>query len=124
MFRIARSVAVDHLRRRAQDELPAEFSDEAVDEDDTTAEQVLGLWLRTMVDTLPAPYREAVRLIDLEARGQREVAERLGMSYSGLEARVQRGRAQLRAALLRCCDVEFDARGHVVDWRKRDGECR
>jgi RNA polymerase sigma-70 factor, ECF subfamily len=124
VFRITRSVAVDHLRRRRPAaELPAEIPDDTVEHDDGAPEQILGLWLRMMIETLPEPYREAVRLVDLEGHSQRDVALRLGMSYSGLKSRVQRGRAQLRAALVRCCEVELDARGHVIDWHKRRNDC-
>jgi RNA polymerase sigma-70 factor, ECF subfamily len=124
VFRIARSVAVDHLRRRRSPaELPPDLSDDSGEDDDNLPERILGAWLRTMIDTLPEPYREAVRLVDLEGHSQREIAERLGLSYSGLKSRVQRGRAQLRAVLLRCCDVELDGRGRVIDWHRRGGDC-
>jgi RNA polymerase sigma-70 factor (ECF subfamily) len=76
-----------------------------------------------MIDTLPPPDREALTLTELEGLSQREAAERLGMSYSGLKSRVQRGRAKLRAVLDRCCEVELDPRGAVITFRPRGNGC-
>jgi len=53
-----------------------------------------------------------------------ELAERLGLSVSGAKSRVQRGREQLKQALLDCCQFEFDRRGRVIDCAPRnDGGC-
>jgi RNA polymerase sigma-70 factor, ECF subfamily len=42
-------------------------------------------------------------------------AQELGVSLSTMKSRVQRGRAQLREALDRCCAISLDVRGHVTD---------
>ena len=47
-------------------------------------------------------------------------AECLGLSLPGAKSRVQRGRARLRAMLLRCC--ETDRRGRVIAFETRDGK--
>ena len=62
----------------------------------------------------PSPYREAITLTELEGRTQREAAEMLGISLSGMKSRVQRGRAKLRAMLEACCEIAVDARGKVI----------
>ena len=77
-----------------------------------------------MVRQLPADYREAIELTELEGLTQVAVAERLGLSVSGMKSRVQRGRARLRAMLLRCCEIELDRRGRLVAFEPRDGEDR
>jgi RNA polymerase sigma-70 factor (ECF subfamily) len=53
---------------------------------------------------------------------QAAAAERLGLSVPGAKSRVQRGRARLRAMLLRCCQIETDRRGRVVAFETRDGQ--
>jgi hypothetical protein len=37
---------------------------------------------------------------------------------------VQRGRAALREVVEACCRVDFDRRGQVLDWERREGGCR
>lgn len=49
-------------------------------------------------------------------------AERLGLSVPGAKSRVQRGRACLRAMLLRCCEIETDRRGRVVTFETHDAK--
>jgi RNA polymerase sigma-70 factor (ECF subfamily) len=56
-----------------------------------------------------------MKLADIEALSQQEVADRTGISLSGAKSRVQRARQQLREMILDCCKVERDARGNVVD---------
>ena len=47
----------------------------------------------------------------------------LGLSVSGMKARVQRGRQQLRDLLLECCEVQLDRRRQVTDVRSRGAAC-
>ena len=118
VWRVARNVWIDHLRRAggAPGELEAE--PEVQDHGEEAQATVAG-WLSGFVAELPDPYREALELAELEGLTQAEVAARTGLSLSGVKSRVQRGRAQLRAALLRCCAFEFDRRGGLVGWSRR-----
>jgi RNA polymerase sigma-70 factor (ECF subfamily) len=43
-----------------------------------------------MVDALPDTYREALRLTEYGRLSQKELSERLGISFSGAKSRVQR----------------------------------
>jgi RNA polymerase sigma-70 factor (ECF subfamily) len=83
-------------------------------EDDGAVAREVAQYLAFFVAALPSPYREAITLTELEGRTQREAAEILGISLSGMKSRVQRGRAKLRAMLEACCEVAVDARGKVV----------
>ncbi|MCA9715975.1 MAG: sigma-70 family RNA polymerase sigma factor, partial [Myxococcales bacterium] len=137
---IARNVVADHYRRGSGRAAARTVGDEAVDpvaqargelalgkqpaldpESHEAREQHarLAQWLGAVVRELPPRYREAIELVDFEGLSQREAAERLGLSHSGLKSRVQRGRALLRRALERCCDVELDRRGRVYDFKAR-----
>jgi RNA polymerase sigma-70 factor (ECF subfamily) len=54
---------------------------------------------------------------------QKDAAEMLGISVSGMKSRVQRGRQQIREMLLACCEIALDPRGHVVSYgRRADGK--
>ena len=124
LYRIARNVVADHHRRGVGTEpLPSADSigdDVMPDHDETRA---LSRCVRPMVERLPEPYREAVLLAELEGLPQVELAERLGLSRSGAKSRVQRGRALLKAMILRCCDVDLDRRGNVVAYEQRSRSC-
>jgi RNA polymerase sigma-70 factor (ECF subfamily) len=75
--------------------------------------------LGSMLDALAPAERELLRRVDAEGGSQAELAAELGLSASGLRARVQRARARLRAAFVSCCDLERDAHGAVIDWNVR-----
>ena len=122
VFQIARNVIIDHYRRQRPtsdllETLPS--SDEL--EDDTA--QRLAASLARMVDCLPAKYREALVLTDLQGLSQPALAERLGLSVSGAKSRVQRGRERLKAMLLDCCHVELDRTGQVLSYEARCPAC-
>ncbi len=90
--------------------------------DHSVHEEVL-TWLRPMADELPPKYRDPLLLADFDGRPQREVAERLGLSLSGAKSRVQRARKLLGEHLRRCCELELDPDGEVIDFRRRECDC-
>ena len=124
LTRVAANAVVDHQRaaRRvrpvgvAAADGPAEGAPSA---EPDRALVTLAHGLAGMVDALPAPYAEAVRLVNLEGAGHAQVAARLGLSVSGVKSRVQRGRRLLAASVRDCCRVQLDARGAVVHWERR-----
>ena len=120
VFRIARNVVTDHFRGRRN---PIETFDEQTTPvpggDEAELENELGSCAANMVAEPPARYREAFRLVELEGATQAEAAQRLGLSVSGANSRVQRGRTQLKQMLLACCHIGFDRRGMPADWEPR-----
>ncbi|MDJ0941841.1 MAG: sigma-70 family RNA polymerase sigma factor [Kiloniellales bacterium] len=125
MLRLAANAVTDHHRRRdvekralsrARIEFVTEAAAEAADEGAT---EEIGHCLRPLVEALPARYREALLLTEIEGLTRAEAALRLGLSPSGMKSRVQRGRAKLKQALLRCCEIRTDRRGGVLDYRRR-----
>jgi RNA polymerase sigma-70 factor, ECF subfamily len=92
-----------------------QLSDNAMEEPDARHE--LAQCLRPFIDSLPDHYREAVELSELRGLSQRETADRLGLSLSGAKSRVQRARQRLEELVLACCQVEFDSRGEIMDYR-------
>ncbi len=75
--------------------------------------------MEPMLGEVPEPYREAVTLTEVEGMTQKDAAEKLGVSVSGMKSRVQRGRGKLKDVILDCCEVELDRRGGLVDYRRR-----
>lgn len=131
MLKVAGNAVADHYRRnasrqRALSALQAELSlGPSLAESETSPENAtreISRCLEPMIRGLPAHYREALLLTDLQGVTQREAARHLGLSLSGMKSRVQRGRARLKQSLLRCCALRTDSRGSVLDYRPRAGK--
>jgi RNA polymerase sigma-70 factor, ECF subfamily len=132
LSRVAYTAAADHMRDRQRHPVPRHPSDASTETEETAlhgagsgseAKDLIAAVLRPFVDRLPDTYREAVMLSELDGLPHAVVAERLGLSVSGVKSRVQRGRAQVRAMLERCCEIALDARGAPVSCELRpDGD--
>jgi RNA polymerase sigma-70 factor (ECF subfamily) len=121
LFRIARSVVVDHHRRR-RDHAELDAEDEPpVEEPETNFNAEMAQGVRSMMAALPEEDRSALELTEVDGISQRELALRSGLSPSGARSRVQRGRQLLEAVVRACCDYEVDRRGNVVTCSPRPG---
>jgi len=122
LYQITRNAMVDYYRLQKPSEA---VSDDLIhgdmEEDANRAQRELARCLVPLLDELSDPYRHALRLAEFEGATQREVASELGLSLSGAKSRVQRARKMLRGVLLKCCRVELDPRGGVVDYETREG---
>ncbi|MFO0745528.1 MAG: sigma-70 family RNA polymerase sigma factor [Myxococcota bacterium] len=137
VYQVARSAIADQRRAAARHPLaePSESDDASAGpaaepataavepgvepEDDDAVAHEFARYVAPFVAMLPSPYREALTLTELEGLTQKEAAELLGISLSGMKSRVQRGRAKLREALEACCEIALDARGRIVGYSPR-----
>lgn len=125
LYRIARSAVGDHFRAEKRVRQLAEAGEtpglpSAPDESeqkDLTEE--FSACIPRMLDVLPEKYRQALYLTEIEGLSQKELAERLNISYSGAKSRVQRGREKLREVLLECCYIHTDVYGNIIDYGDR-----
>lgn len=125
VYRIAEHALADHLRMRARH--PIATDHEAGLEADTTGadavehalEGELAECVALFVARLASPYREAITLTELQGLTQKDAAEMLGLSLSGMKSRVQRGRERIRRMFEECCEISLDARGRVLDCTPR-----
>lgn len=124
VYRIAHSTIVDHARRRARTPplAPAEAAETslaAAEEPEDRLQPDLAECVALFVSRLPSPYREAMTLTELEGLTQKESADMLGVTLSGLKSRVQRGREKIRNMFEQCCEISVDRRGHVTSCEPR-----
>ena len=123
VFQVARHAVTDQYRARQRHPLAhgdaPERPIEEPDVDEESAEKRLAMYVAPFVAILPEPYRTALTLTELEGMTQKEAAEALGVSLSGMKSRVQRGREKLRASLEQCCAIALDARGNVIEVEPR-----
>jgi RNA polymerase sigma-70 factor, ECF subfamily len=119
VYRIAARAIADHRRARTRHPLSPSDGDAADEpagaqaEPDLEAELVECVAL--FVARLPSPYREAITLTELGGLTQKDAAEMLGISTSGMKSRVQRGRERIRTMFEQCCEISVDCRGHVTE---------
>lgn len=129
VYGIARRTIADHGRARARHPLPIRepspgdgsgLEPGAPQEDENRLlEAALTECVALFAARLKTPQREAITLTELEGLTQREAAEVMGVSLSGMKSRVQRGRQRLRRMFDSCCDVTLDARGRVLECTPR-----
>lgn len=125
VYRIAEHAVADFTRAHATvstfrtvDEPMAPEPDPSVECQNLQAD--LGECVALFVARLPSPYREAITLTELEGLTQKDAAEMLGISLSGMKSRVQRGREKIRDMFEECCKISVDCRGRVVECEARD----
>lgn len=107
LLRLARNVAIDHLR--ANRVTPAE---NAVDPDDGRAADLNRSQLvREALASLPAVQREVVVLRYLVGLSPGEIADRMGRSESSIHGLHHRGRRALQRELERVDSAPFTRRG-------------
>jgi RNA polymerase sigma-70 factor (ECF subfamily) len=128
-YRVARNATIDYYRSRASaketstapGDLPDHLATDSGDQDDLGRAE-LARCLDPLVQRLPEPYRDALRMTDLGELSQVDAARALGLSVPGMKSRVQRARAQVRDLLTSCCEVALDDRRRIAEV-KRTGAC-
>ena len=131
VYRIAANAIADHYRRPARREFASGYASDVpepdpvveVDRGPDELRRELAACLAPLTERLPSLYREALEMTEFDGMSQVDAAAALGLSVSGMKARVQRGRHQLRDLLLECCEVQLDRRRQVTDVRSRGGAC-
>lgn len=118
LFRMANNIVLDRVRadhramrrqRRWLDDgqdgggpAPDDRADLAEAVDDSIAREQEAAILQTAIAALPDGAARALRLYRFEEMGQGEIAQRLGISRSGVEKHLALAMKHLRAALVNC----------------------
>ena len=127
IYRIATNTAADWMRspsfRRAIEWVPldvpfnGEQAEHAAEEhgrmplaDHALVRREMNQCIRQVVDGLPADYRDAITLSDIEGLKNAEIAEKLGVSVDTVKIRLHRARGMLRKAMEIRCDLYRDER--------------
>ncbi len=111
MFQITRNSIMDYFREKKK----------IIEEDLTQIEEAynefndcVSTCIIQLMQTLPGPYREALELVETKMISQTIAARQLGISYSGLKSRVQRGRQMLKEKMIEYYRVQTDGYGNVI----------
>jgi RNA polymerase sigma-70 factor (ECF subfamily) len=123
--RIARNVAIDHLRRGAA----APVATRPLDDEDATVvareadpeRRVIRAEMRScivnLVRTLPERDADVIVLGDLRGLKDQEVADALGITLGAAKICLHRARARLRRMMNRSCELYRDEDGLACDRR-------
>jgi RNA polymerase sigma-70 factor (ECF subfamily) len=124
LYKITRNAIIDFYRsRRPMEALPEWLAQPQAGSEEKNRRE-LSSCLAPMIQQLPEKYRQAVQLSEIEGMTQKEIAEREGISLSGAKSRVQRARELLKTMIHDCCKVEMNAMNQLVDYDKRDTDCK
>ena len=123
IYRITHNSIIDYFRKKNYD--LNEFNEnydipdtkDKFNENDRTSE--LAECVVPFINKLPAIYKEALTLTELKNYSQLELAEHLGISYSGAKSRVQRAKIKLKELFEDCCNISYDKYGNIMDYKSR-----
>lgn len=118
IYQVTRNEIISHFRKIKFNSAPEETQAEEFIDETLTSE--LTACINPFLNTLPEKYKQAVILADIENIPQKEIAEQLGISYSGTKSRVQRGRELLKSAYNQCCTISTDVYGDVIDYKAKN----
>ncbi len=126
VFQITRNAISDYYRKKRNGVGGIESYADAFDESNTNADDVhaeLADCLRVMIQRLPIDQRRALSMFEFDGISQKEIAAQESISLSGAKSRIQRGRKSLEAMLKACCELQFDRRGNVTEYKARNKNC-
>jgi len=114
LYQITRNAVHDYFRENSKVVALAENLDIADSDSLGQGSQELEALVLPLIRLLPEEYAEALILSEIEGISQKEIAVRLGISYSGAKSRIQRGREKLKQKFMECCILELDKGGQLV----------
>ncbi|MGQ1909250.1 RNA polymerase sigma factor SigZ [Marinifilum sp. RC60d5] len=124
LFQITRNTIIDfHRKSYSKTDLDEQIID-LEDENDPKAMEDIQSCIVPMIKSLPEGYREALILSELNGLSQKQLSEKLQISYSAAKSRVQRGRNLLKEALNQCCSFVHDSKGRIIDYEKKVSSCK
>ncbi len=128
LFQITRNTLIDYYRKsRVETSRQNMVKDTMLtDEQPEQYEEIrqeLTNCIRPLLERLPEKYREAIEIVDIQNKSQKELANKLGLSHSAVKSRVQRGRRLLQNKFHECCYYNLDVRGNLIDYQVKLNGC-
>ncbi len=123
LYQITRNTIIDYYRvKRYATELPEDLP-EPIEDTRIRVLQELSECLMPMINRLPAHYKDAIILFDINRMSHRDISRTQGISLSCSKSRVHRGRTILKKMLTDCCQFEYDHNGRLQDYEKKSKSC-
>ncbi len=122
IYQITRNAIADYFRKKNKVE-EISNQEETSDEQEQNAMNEATGWIWYYINTLPENYRDALIMYEMKGYSQKEIAEKLGISYVNARSRIQRGRQLLKKNLTDCCVFNVDAYGNILEYNPRQQNC-
>lgn len=122
IYQMTRNAIVDYFRKK-NNLSGAEIQEEKSDEVEQNAMNEAASWIGYYVDSLPENYRDTLVMYEMQGLAQKEIAERLGISYVNVRSLIQRGRLLLKKNLTDCCVFNVDTYGNIIDYHPKPRDC-
>jgi len=116
IYQIVRNSLTDYYRKK--DLETSEFDEESTltdngeAPDDIYSACVSGC-LKVFINRLPDKYKEPLVLSDIRGLKQKDIAEQMNLSYSGLKSRVQRGREMIKEMFVDCACISQNGKANL-----------
>ena len=115
IYQMTRNAITDYFRKK-NNLNGTEDQEEKSEEEEQNAMNEATKWIGYYVDALPENYRDALVMYEMKGYSQKEIAERLGISYANAKSRIQRGRQLLKKNLTEYCEFNVDAYGNIIEY--------
>ncbi len=114
VYQITRNILIDHARRKITVNELTEDLFLPVESTEDPIYHSLHNCLMAKIASLPLKYREVIILNSFKDYSQVQLSRHLNLPYSSVKTRIQRGRYQLRKAILACSNVSKNEKGGFV----------
>lgn len=119
LYTVAHNAIMDHFKNSSK-QPPVLETAEIEENHDHSAKNCIV----PMINSLPAKYKEALLLSEINGKKQNEVAEILHISLSGAKSRIQRGRKLLQEGFMSCCDYKLNDKGLLIGEHQEKENCK
>lgn len=124
LYGIVRNAVNDYFRNKKPvldfNDIKVEFTEEETQTLNTTVAECC---IKPFINKLPEHYQEALLITEFQNISQKDLAAKLGISYSGAKSRVQRGKEKLKELILDCCVYESDRYGNLTNGKEKECGC-
>lgn len=122
LFQVSYNTIIDYYRKKRK---AKKMSASDLWYEDTKLDPLTGLakCISPFISALPRECAKLLTDIDINGQSQKEYAVKLGVSYSTLKSRVQKGRKQLRKLFVDCCHLSTDMQGNIIDYEPKLDHC-
>jgi RNA polymerase sigma-70 factor, ECF subfamily len=124
LYGMVRNAINDYFRSKSKELKMDEFAfaiSEAESESLNTT--IAECCIKPFIEKLPPNYKQALLISEFQNISQKEMAEKLNISYSGAKSRVQRGKEKLKELILNCCSYQYDKYGNLLPTENKNCAC-
>ncbi len=125
LYTITKNTIIDFYKKKKDHlvtperilEIEDAFTEESFDDGNMNKE--VADCLDQMIFDIPDKYREVCDLYERKNLKHSEIADKLGISTSASKVRLSRAKAKIKENILKCCDLELDAYGNIIDYTSK-----